>query len=73
MPFLKWHNAPLIGLTVYVKLKVKVSIYFVTSMFSFILNTVSTKLLHKNENRRIGFDAFDLQFGSLYILSIFIL
>ena len=42
-------------------LKVKVSVYFVTSMFSFILNIVSTKPKHKNENRKIGFDAFYLR------------
>ena len=40
---------------------VNVLLYFVTNMFSFILNIVSTKLLQKNENRLIDFDAFDLQ------------
>ena len=30
-----------------VKLKVKKSVYFVTSVFSFIFNSVSTKHLHK--------------------------
>ena len=36
-------------------------VYFVTCVFSFFLNIVSTKLQHKTENRLIGFDAFDLQ------------
>ena len=37
---LKWHYAPLRvnNTCVYAKLKVKVSVYFVTSLFSFILN-----------------------------------
>ena len=43
------------------KLKVKISVYFVISMFSFILNIVSIKPEHKNENRKIDFDAFCLQ------------
>ena len=30
-------------------------------LFSFTLNIVQTKLKHKHENRRIDFDAFDLQ------------
>ena len=33
-----------LGLIVYAKLQVKRSVYFVKSDFSFILNTVSTKL-----------------------------
>ena len=51
----------LLGVLICAKLKVKISVYFVTSMFSFILNIVSTKLKHKNENRKIDFDAFYLQ------------
>ena len=39
----------------------KISVYFITSMFSFILNIVSTKPKHKNEIRMIDFDAFYLQ------------
>ena len=41
-------------------LKVKISVYFVTNMFSFILNIVSTKPKHKYENRKIDFDTFYL-------------
>ena len=33
------------------ELKFNISIYFVTSVFSFILNSISTKLKHKNETR----------------------
>ena len=43
------------------KLKVKVFVYFMTSMFSFILNIVSTKPKQKMKNRKIDFDAFYLQ------------
>ena len=46
---------------IYTKLTVKVSVYFVTSMFSFILNIVSKKPKHKNDNRKIDFDTFYLQ------------
>ena len=49
-----------LGVIICAKLKVKVSVYFVTSMFSFILRIVSTKPKHENENR-IDFDAFYLQ------------
>ena len=41
--------------------KVPDSVYFVTSVFMFILNIISIKLQQKTENRRINFDAFDLQ------------
>ena len=57
---LKWYYAPF-KVIICAKLKVKVSVYFVTRMFSFILNIVSTKPKHKNENRKIDFDAFYLQ------------
>ena len=40
---------------------VKVSVYFVTNVFSFFLNILLTKLQHKNENRRINVDTFDFQ------------
>ena len=65
-----------LGLIVCAKLKVKVSVNFVTSLISFILNIVSAKLYHKNENRHFDFDSFDLQEEvgqSFYILTIFIL
>ena len=39
----------------------KVSVYFVTNIFSVILNIVSTKPKHKNEDRNIDFDAFYLR------------
>ena len=42
-----------LGLIVFVKSKVEVSIYFVTKVFSFILN--------KTVNRMTDLDAFDLQ------------
>ena len=45
----------------YAKMKVKISVYFVTILFSFILNIVSTKPTLKNENRKIDFDEFGLQ------------
>ena len=41
-------------------MKVKISVYFVISIL-FILNIVSIKPKHKNENRKIDFDAFCLQ------------
>ena len=50
-----------LGVIICAKLKVKIFVYFVTSMFSFILNIVSIKLKHKNENRNIDIDAFYLQ------------
>ena len=50
-----------IGFIVSTKLKVKVSVYLVTDVFSFIFSLVSTKLQHKNENRRSDFDAFAFQ------------
>ena len=46
-----------LGLIVCTKLKINVSANSVT----FQLNIVSTKLWHKNENRQIDFNAFDLQ------------
>ena len=66
-----------LGVVICTKLKVKVSVYFITSMFIFILNIVSTKPKHKNKNRKIDFDAFYLQEikrvgQSFYILTIFI-
>ena len=47
-----WHYAPL---RMNIMCKVKVSVYFVTSLFDFTLNIASTKLWHKKENRRIDF------------------
>ena len=52
---------PHLELIVSVKLKVKLSVYFVTSVLIFSFNIVSTKLQHKNENRPIYFDAFDFK------------
>ena len=49
------------GIIICAKLKVKLSVYFVPSMFSFIANIVSTKPKNKNENRKIDFDEFYLQ------------
>ena len=59
------------------KLKVKVSVYFVTCLDS-SLNIVSIKPKHKNENKKIDFDVFYLQkikrVGEcFYTLTIFIL
>ena len=56
------------------KLKFKISLYFVTSMSRLIF----TKPKHKNENRKIDFDAFYLQEiervgQSFYILTMIIL
>ena len=67
-----------LGKIAYAKLKVNISVSFVISVFSFILNAVSTKLYHKNENRLIDFDAFNLQEikivgQSFYIWTIYIL
>ena len=67
-----------LGVMIWAQLKVKVSVYFVTSMFSFILNIVSTKQKHKKYNRNIDSVAFYLQEikkvgQSFYILTIFIL
>ena len=42
------------------KLKIKIFVYFVTNVFSFILNIVSTNLHHENENKQKGTDAFDI-------------
>ena len=42
--YLKWHYAPLRINSIFAKLKVKVFIYFVTNVVSFIVNIVSTKL-----------------------------
>ena len=50
-----------IGVIICAKLKVKVSVNFVINMFNFILNIVSTKPNHKNDNRKIDFEAFYLQ------------
>ena len=47
-----------LGVTICAKLKVKISIYFVTNMFSFILHSDKTD---KNETRKIDFDEFYLQ------------
>ena len=59
-----------LGLIVCEKWKVKVSVYFEPTVFSFILKFVSTKRLHKMYNKQIDFDAFDLQkiklVGSLF-------
>ena len=76
-PWLKWHYASLIGNNM-CKLKVKIPVYFVTNMFSFMLNIVSTKPKQKYENGKIDFDSFYLQEikrvgQSFYILTIFIL
>ena len=43
------------------ELKIEISVYFVTSVFSFILNIVSTNQYHENENKHMNTDAFDLQ------------
>ena len=43
------------------KLIIKISIYFVTNVFSFLKNIVSTNLQHKNKNKQIDTDAFDFQ------------
>ena len=63
---------------IYVKLKIKITVYFVTSVFSFILKIVSTNLWHENESKLIDTDAFDLQEikrvgQSFYVLTLFIL
>ena len=42
-----------------VELKIKISVYIVTSVFSFILIITSTNQYH--ENKQVGTDAFDLQ------------
>ena len=44
----------------YAKFKIKVFVHFVTTASSFILNIVSIKLLHLNENK-FDFDAFNIQ------------
>ena len=56
-------------------LKATVFVYFVR-MFNFIVNIVSTKPKHKNENKKFDIDAFDLQEikrvgQSFYILTFF--
>ena len=43
------------------KLKIKISVYFVTSVFSFILNIASTNLQYENENKQMDMDVFDHQ------------
>ena len=65
---------PHLGVIVSAKLSINVFVYIVISVFSFILNFVLTKLLHNNENRRIEYDAVDLQesFNSFHILIFFI-
>ena len=50
-----------LGVIICTKLKVKISVYFVTNIFSFILNIILTKPKHKTENRKIDFDAFYLR------------
>ena len=42
-------------------MKIEISIYFVTSVFSFNLKIVATILLHKSESKKLDIDAFDLQ------------
>ena len=46
---------------VFENLKLKIIVYFVTSVYRSILNIVSTKLYHKNINKQKDRDAFDLQ------------
>ena len=60
------------------KLKIKITVYFVTSVHKVILNIVSSKLKHENINKHKDGGAFDLQTlkrvgQSFYILTIFIL
>ena len=43
------------------KLKVKISVYFVIRVFSFILNIVSTNTWHENENKHMDTNTFDFQ------------
>ena len=43
------------------QMRIKITVYIVTSVFSFILNCVSTNLLHENEIKEVGTDAFHLQ------------
>ena len=54
-------------LIVCAKLKVKVSVYFVTFLFIFILNIVSTKLWHKIEYRHI-WPPGNIKSGAVYFL-----
>ena len=55
-----WHYDPL-RINDVCKVEIKVSVYFVTSVFSFILNIVSTNLYHENENKQTDTNIFDLQ------------
>ena len=60
------------------KLKIKMTVNFVTRIHKMILKIVSTKLLHKNINIHKDRGAFDPQnikrvWQSFYILTIFIL
>ena len=50
-----------LGVIICAKLLVKISVYFITSMFSFTFNIVSIKPKHKNEKRKVDLDAFCLQ------------
>ena len=43
------------------KLKIKISVYIVTSVFSFILNIFPTNLKHENENKQMDINTFVLQ------------
>ena len=43
------------------KLKIKISVYVVINVFSFILNIDSTNLKYENENKQIDTEASDLQ------------
>ena len=53
--------------------KVKLTVDFVTSMFSFTLNTVSIILQHnKYENRQNDFDAFGLQRNKEWTVFLYI-
>ena len=56
-----WHFAPLRLNDIFQKLKFKISVHFVTSVFSFILNIVSTNPHHDNENKLMKTDEFDHQ------------
>ena len=42
-------------------LKFEITVYFVTSVHKSILKIVSTKLYHKNINKKKDRDAFDIQ------------
>ena len=74
---LKWHYAQL-RKNGSEKLKFKITVYFLTSVYKMVLNIVSSKLQHKNINKHKDRCAFDLhnikRMGqSFYISTIFIL